>query len=296
MKKPLVSIVIPSYKPEFFELALKSALGQSYTNIEILVSDNCPSEDIHQICDKYPQVFYFRNQAVGVENVFGSLFSGKGEFVKPLLDDDILHPNCVQRMVEVATSRLEEPASFIFSASYIIDNNNNNRQLRRPFEHPFVKIDGRTLQRKMVLTFENFVGELTTILINRAALDNFELANIFCYGGKNYAYGLSDVALFCNLATIGPILYVDDVLSYFRRDPELMSNSNPSANKNFINCIVHWFDMLISSHAQGIISSEELQGMREKVFRWISYWKPVYPQIEEYATTYEEYLEGVLQR
>ena len=40
-RKPLVSILIPTYnKPEFFEQALCSALGQTYQNIEVIVCDN----------------------------------------------------------------------------------------------------------------------------------------------------------------------------------------------------------------------------------------------------------------
>jgi glycosyltransferase involved in cell wall biosynthesis len=50
MSHPLVSIVIPSYKPEFFEQTLRSALGQTYPNIQVLVLDNCPDEGIKNIC------------------------------------------------------------------------------------------------------------------------------------------------------------------------------------------------------------------------------------------------------
>jgi glycosyltransferase involved in cell wall biosynthesis len=44
--QPLVSILIPTHnRPEYFEIALKSALAQSYENFEVVVSDNS-SDDL----------------------------------------------------------------------------------------------------------------------------------------------------------------------------------------------------------------------------------------------------------
>ncbi|MEL6166686.1 MAG: glycosyltransferase, partial [Cyanobacteria bacterium J06628_3] len=44
-KQPLVSIIIPTYnRPEYLNLALASAVQQTYQNIEIIVSDNCSPE------------------------------------------------------------------------------------------------------------------------------------------------------------------------------------------------------------------------------------------------------------
>ena len=43
---PLVSICIPSYnQPRFFEMALQSALAQTYPNIEIIVGDDSTNEE-----------------------------------------------------------------------------------------------------------------------------------------------------------------------------------------------------------------------------------------------------------
>lgn len=53
IKSPLVSIVVPTYKPRYFEAALQSALLQTYQNIEILISDDCPTQDIQDILSRY---------------------------------------------------------------------------------------------------------------------------------------------------------------------------------------------------------------------------------------------------
>ena len=88
MSLPKVSIVIPSYKAVHFEACLRSAIGQSYLNTEILVSDNCPTEDIKEICARFPGVIYQRSSVLREDNVLSALYSGKGVYIKPLFDDD----------------------------------------------------------------------------------------------------------------------------------------------------------------------------------------------------------------
>ena len=62
----LVSILVPAYKPRHFREALTSAIAQTWRNKEIIVSDDCPSEEIHEICNEYTgHVTYIRNPYPG---------------------------------------------------------------------------------------------------------------------------------------------------------------------------------------------------------------------------------------
>ena len=46
MKKPLVSVMIPTYKrPAYCEQAVRSALEQDYSSLEVIVCDNSPDEE-----------------------------------------------------------------------------------------------------------------------------------------------------------------------------------------------------------------------------------------------------------
>ena len=123
---PTVGIIIPSYKPDHFEQSLRSALGQTYQNIEICVSDNCPTDAIREICARYPMVIYQRNVATREQNVLTSVYGAKGHYIKPLFDDDLLHPFCVQRMVEAAEGFPD--VGLVFSASSVIDIDNRRIQ------------------------------------------------------------------------------------------------------------------------------------------------------------------------
>lgn len=60
----LVSIAIPAYKERYLAEAIDSALGQDYTNIElIIVNDHSPS-DLKSIVKKYndKRIKYYENK------------------------------------------------------------------------------------------------------------------------------------------------------------------------------------------------------------------------------------------
>jgi glycosyltransferase involved in cell wall biosynthesis len=53
-KKPLVSIIITSYnRGNFIDKAITSSLSQDYANLEIIVSDNCSTDNTAAILERY---------------------------------------------------------------------------------------------------------------------------------------------------------------------------------------------------------------------------------------------------
>ena len=284
MSLPKVSIVIPSYKPQHFEPCLRSAIGQTYPNTEILVSDNCPTEEIRDICARFPGVIYQRCSVVRDGNIYAAFFSGKGTYIKPLFDDDILHPFCVERMV--ATMRARPTVQMTFSASQVIDTDNLRVETRRPFEASG-SMTGLELHRSMVLGMRNFVGEFSTVMFTREKLWQIGHHQLFKVGGHDCTRGLSDVASYCNLGEGGDVFYIDEELSYFRRDPRLQSESNPAVNKNFGYCFSDYFDLLLASHRIGVVSTQEVLAARDQVHAAYMALRGVFFQIEE---SYQRYL------
>ena len=55
MSLPLVSVVIPIFNqnPDFLRTCLDSVLAQTYKNLEIVVSDNCSTNDVPAVLDTY---------------------------------------------------------------------------------------------------------------------------------------------------------------------------------------------------------------------------------------------------
>ncbi|MES2741363.1 MAG: glycosyltransferase family A protein [Pseudomonadota bacterium] len=262
MALPKVSIVIPSYKAGHFEQCLRSAIGQTYPHTEILVSDNCPTEEIAAICARFPGVIYQRNSVIREQNVVSAFYSGKGKYIKPLFDDDLLHPFCIERMV--ATMEGRDDVELVFSASQVISADNSRIETRRPYTASG-SMTGADMHRSMALGMRNFIGEFTSIMFRRDTLWRIGWHGLFTLGQHDFTYGLADVAAYCNLVSKGAAFYIDEELSYFRRDERLQSNSNPNANPNFGYCFSDYIDLLVQSHATGLVTKEELLARQETV-------------------------------
>jgi len=117
---PLVSIGIPAYNADStISACIESALGQSFRDIEIIISDNASSDRTSEICLEFQErdsrIKYFRQ----VENI-GSLANfnfvleeSRGEFFRWLAADDILSANSVSESVGV----LETDSKFVACSS-----------------------------------------------------------------------------------------------------------------------------------------------------------------------------------
>ncbi len=284
---PLVTISIPAYKTEFFEVALKSAIGQSYSNLEIIVSDDSSGSGIEEVCGKYRNVKYRRRTSKEIMNQLDILYIGNGQLIKPLFDDDVLHPFCVERMVNSLWNA--DKASFCFSSSAVIDVANRVTNRRRPFQQSGI-ISGENVRTGLVKSMRNFIGEFSTIMVKRDVLDLFAKDSLFCHWGEDFSLGLADVACYLNLAFENNVIYIDEELSYFRKDSDLDSNSNHTVNKNFIYCITHWIDFLMLAKKNNFISHIDAEEALPKVKLLVNSWIKTYPELRKHLGLYESYI------
>lgn len=284
MNQPLVSIVIPSYKSMHFEQCLRSALGQSYLNVEIIVSDNCPTEEIHDICKKFPGVIYRRSSVFREKNVASAIFSGGGDFIKPLFDDDILHPFCVEKMVRAFAGN--DDVKMVFSASQVIDFDNVRLSSRRPFCFSGVT-SGVDLFRILSIGGINVVGEFSSIMFKKTKIWEIGFDNLFKLSGHDFSRGLADAAFYCNLTKFGSSYYLDEELSYFRKDDRLFSNSNPVANPDFGFCFSDGIELINSAYLDNVITHEELCAASCKIEELLNSHGELYSSIKY---SYDRYL------
>ena len=102
MISPLVSICIPTYnRPDYFKKALKSCFNQTFQDFEIVVYDSSTNDKTYKLVKKinHKQICYFKNK----EKIRGTLNVYKfarGKYIKYLLDDDLLKPDCLEKMVK----------------------------------------------------------------------------------------------------------------------------------------------------------------------------------------------------
>lgn len=107
---PLVSICVVTYNSARYVLeTLESAKVQMYDNIELVISDDCSSDDTIDICKKWIDKNYTRFKRVklitsdintGISANCNRAFRASiGEWIKLIAGDDILLKNCVYENV-----------------------------------------------------------------------------------------------------------------------------------------------------------------------------------------------------
>lgn len=93
---PLVSIGIPTYNraSSYLKDALRSAVNQTYKKIEIIVSDNCSSDDTESVVKAFNdhRIRYYRQKDnIGsLNNRNFCLEQSRGEYFLSLFDDDVI--------------------------------------------------------------------------------------------------------------------------------------------------------------------------------------------------------------
>lgn len=120
---PKVSVLIPVYnRASFIAQTLGSALGQTFSDLEVVVVDNCSTdgtwEVIQQVAARDARVRAFRNeQNIGpVRNWLRCVGEARGEFGKILWSDDLIR----QDYLAQAIPALEDPAvGFVYSPARI---------------------------------------------------------------------------------------------------------------------------------------------------------------------------------
>ncbi|MEH2109603.1 glycosyltransferase family 2 protein [Nostoc sp.] len=125
-QQPLVSVIIPTYnRPEYLKQAIASAIKQTYQNIEILISDNCSSENPQALVASFGDSrikFWQQQQNVGMlANQQYGFKMAQGKYVASLHDDDMWNEDFLAKLVPP----LEANSDLIiaFCDQYIIDAN-----------------------------------------------------------------------------------------------------------------------------------------------------------------------------
>ena len=120
---PLVSIVIPVYNRELYiEDAIRSAISQTYQNIEIIIVDNCSTDstwDILNECEKKDnRIKIFQNDSnIGPVLNWNECFRhASGEYIKILWSDDWIS----HKFVEKCLSVFEKNTAFVLSGYQIV--------------------------------------------------------------------------------------------------------------------------------------------------------------------------------
>ncbi len=199
---PEVSILTPAFHPEYLDTAIASALAQTFTDFELLVSDDSGDESVASVVSKWrdPRIRYCKNpnRPVPDSNRDHLLSLAVGRYVKILSDDDFLLPQSIESLVGIAE---QTNSKLVFHGRHYIDE--WGRVLDSPL--PLALGHFETMTRpvffdRVIGGINNLIGEPSNVMFERSAF--CELEQPFAVGGFQMR-SLTDVSLYLNFVTRG---------------------------------------------------------------------------------------------
>lgn len=219
MTSPLISIIICTYnRKQFIAETLESVFHQSYSPVEILVIDDGSSDGTDELVKSYKgKVRYFRqeNQGITVARNTGCKLA-KGEYITFQDDDDPMPPSKLTDLYNAVC--LYSNTVFATGDLAYIDNNSNITGERWLPED-------KTQSKTPILVEDSFSSILwpkvpatpnTTLFRRRDG----ERINWF---DTKFMVGSEDKDFYARLALLGPIVYLPEVVTYYRRGHESMT-------------------------------------------------------------------------
>lgn len=139
---PLVSVIIPNFNNgQYLSDCILSVIGQTYKNIEIVIVDDCSTDNskriILELVSKYKNIKYIindENKGVSSSRNIG-LSLCRGDYVTTLDSDDIYYPNKIFSEMKIISEYLPKDV-VAFSSISIVDEKLNF--IRKDICNPFV--------------------------------------------------------------------------------------------------------------------------------------------------------------
>lgn len=130
MNEPLVSIVLPVYNGErFIRMSIESVIGQTYKNWELIIVDDCSTDNTGEIIKEYESKDYRIRSVRHKKNMFlpQALNTGfsmaKGELFTWTSDDNMYLSNAINTLV---TSLDKYDVDVVYGNEQPIDENGNS--------------------------------------------------------------------------------------------------------------------------------------------------------------------------
>lgn len=209
-KEPLVSVIIPFFnRIDLTMKAIKSVLGQTHKNYEIILIDDGSKENIKKRIKKLdPRIKYFRQNNRGPASARNlGLKHSSGKYVAFLDSDDIFLPNKIKTQVLIME---KNPRIVLSYTNYSYINFLGNK---------IIKIKNKISSNKYPWIVFRCLIATPTVMINRKLLKDFSFNEKLMIG--------EDVVLWAKIAKKNRILKISNVLTYVRK------HKNQAASASF---------------------------------------------------------------
>jgi glycosyltransferase involved in cell wall biosynthesis len=218
---PKISVCIPTFNgADYLSETLESVLSQCYKDFEIVVVDNCSTDNTDAIVRKIQTTskslirFYKNDHNIGmVGNLNKCLDYANGTYIKFLCADDLLLPGCLEQMAAKLDSL--QSITLVACGRSIIDQYGRKSSLRR-YSAKTLLVDGRQVITECLFG-SHYVGEPSAVMFRKSDLNG---------GFREDLPQVLDIDMWFRLLERGDLLYIGTPLCAIRQHADQMTNAN----------------------------------------------------------------------
>lgn len=224
----LVSVCIPTYNSaDYIIECLDSLLNQTLDSFEIIISDNCSTDNTVELVRKKNiknLKIYQNSKNLGIAKNFNIVCNlAEGKYIKLLPSDDKITKDSLEKSVKCFEKN--QDISLVVSSKRII-NQSSKTILKKVTSFSEGRHLGKDVIWKILNSGRNPLGEPTVAMFKK---DSFKSV-----GGFNEKYKLTlDIDLWVRLLDKGNLYFIDEPLGDFRIHPNSQSLER-NIHKNYL--------------------------------------------------------------
>jgi glycosyltransferase involved in cell wall biosynthesis len=266
---PLVSICIPTFNAaRWVPDCLESALAQTYVRLEVLIVDDASTDEtvelVRSIDDERIRLLV-NEQNIGLARNWNKCIEmSRGDFIKFLFHDDILYPDCVEKMMRLLLANAN--VGLVFSPRDVIVEGDPEAELTKiwlqnctTLHTQFRTIGSVNCGRDLFTQYlnrgfrGNWIGEPSSVLIRKECFTRLGLFN-------PNLYQVCDIEMWLRIMFTYDIGFLPEKLTAFRFHSDSTSFRNIASRRNFLDQL--WLLESLSNCNPIMSAHPEIEGVR----------------------------------
>jgi glycosyltransferase involved in cell wall biosynthesis len=236
----LISLCIPTYNgSKYLDACLQSVCGQTFPDFEILICDDCSTDDTISIIKKFQEKnsrikLFVNEKNLGlVGNWNRCIELAQGEWIKFIFQDDLILPSCLQKMTDVIT---QDTQMVVCEREYLFEQEITSAIKNLYFGVPRLYQFAGNEKTKVISSNDfcslvrthfpsNFIGEPTSVMFRKSITKEIGFFN-------SHIAQLCDLEYCLRIGVKAGFIYIPDKLVSFRVHGTSTSQKN-NAEKYF---------------------------------------------------------------
>ncbi|TDD96194.1 glycosyltransferase family 2 protein [Flavobacterium cellulosilyticum] len=221
----LVTVICSCFNhAKFVTDSIQSVLNQSYKNIQIIIVDDCSTDDsvsvIENFIIQFPQILFIKNTSnLGLTKSFNNAVKlAKGDYLVDLAADDVLFPDCITIQLETFKNTTLKNLAIVYGNAEIIsekgDHFSYNFEVDSNLKTSKKRISGDLYAK--IISLETTICSVSAML-KKSVFDELK--------GYDERLSFEDLDYWIRVSRFYTIEFIDAILVQKRKTPNSLHSS-----------------------------------------------------------------------